>query len=96
MSKRITSGLVAGVAAICVAVPAVGLADKGGHPHSKKACTVHRHYGRHTGAQRGRKRGFDRGKKCGFSHTGTTGGTGSTGSTGATGATGPTGATGAH
>jgi hypothetical protein len=96
MSKRITSGVIAGIAAICVAVPAAGFADQGGRPHSKKACKVHRHYGHHKGALKGHHRGSDRGKKCGFQHTGQTDTTSSTGPSGQTGPTNETGMSGTH
>lgn len=99
MSKRITSGVVAGIAAICVAVPAAGFADRGGASHSKKPCKTHRHYGHHKGALNAHTR-FDRGKKCGFggstAPTGTTNPTGVTDKTGRTGETGETGESGAH
>ena len=93
MNKRITSGVIAGIAAICVAVPAAGFADRGGTPHSKKPCKTHRHYGHHKG-DKGRRHGMDRGKKCGFPGKGQTGPTGSTSPTGPTGSTGPSGPTG--
>lgn len=98
MNKRITSGVIAGIAAICVAVPAAGLADQGGHPHSKKACKTHRHYGRHEGFTKGhgKHKGFGRGKKCGFSNPVSTGTTSTTNETGPTGSTGTTGTTGTH
>ena len=96
MSKRLTSGIVAAIVAVSMSIPAVGLADHGGHPHSKQACKVHRHYGKHRGDAKGHKRGFDRGKKCGFPPTGQTGQTGATGQTGQTGETGQTGMTGDH
>ena len=76
MSKRLTSGLVAVIAAAAMSVPAVGLADKGGHPHSTKACPVHKHSGKHKGSSKGKKKGALRGKKCGS--VGTTGPTGPT------------------
>lgn len=86
MSKRFTSGIVAVITTAAMAIPAVGLADRGGHPHSSKPCKTHRHYGKHRGASKGRKRGSDKGKKCGWNRTGQTGPTGSTGQTGTTGA----------
>jgi len=87
MSKRFTSGLVAAVAAVAMTVPAVGLADRGGHPHSKKPCKTHRHYGKHRGKAKGLN--FEKGKKCGFNRSGI-------GTTSQTGPTGPTGATGSN
>jgi hypothetical protein len=104
MGKRITSGVIAGIAAISVAVPAAGFAESG-HSHakhqSKKACKVHRHHGRHEGFTKGRgkHRGFAKGKKCGFGGTGQTGSTGATSQTGQTGSTakmGQTGQSGTH
>lgn len=87
MRTRLTSGIVAGIMGIAVLVPAVGLADRGGHPHTTKPCPVHRHHGRHRGDTHGHKRGFDKGRKCGFNRTGQTGNTGQTGHTGETGET---------
>lgn len=48
-----------------LAVPGVGLAAKGGHPHSTKPCPVHKHVGKHKGAHMGKKTGAAKGKKCG-------------------------------
>lgn len=64
MSKRVTSGIVAAIVAIAMSVPAVGLANKGGTPHSTKACPTHRHSGKHKGSLKGKKKGSSKGKKC--------------------------------
>jgi hypothetical protein len=99
MNTRVASGVIAGIAAISIAVPAAGFAD-GGHSHaehhSKRGCKMHRHYGRHEGFTRGhgKHHGFGKGKKCGFPGKGQTGSTGTTGETGNTGQTGNTGWTG--
>ena len=95
MSKRLTSGLVAVIAALSMSIPAVGLADRGGHPHSTKACKVHKHYGKHKGT-RGKRKGMDKGKKCGFPTNGQTGAAGPTGGTGPTGPTDETGPSSTH
>jgi hypothetical protein len=91
MSKRLTSGLVAAIAAVAMSIPAVGLADQGGVPnHHSKACKAHKHHGWHKGTL-GQRKGMSKGKKCGFpsnSQAGTTGPTGGTGPTGTTGASG--------
>lgn len=87
MRTRITSGIVAGVLGLAALVPAVGLADRGGHPHNTTPCKVHRHYGHHRGASQGKKRGLNRGRKCGFGPTGPTTSTVPTGSTLASGST---------
>jgi hypothetical protein len=65
MSKRITSGVVAAIAAAALSVPAVGLANKGGTPHSMKPCPTHKHSGKHKGKSHGKKKGASKGKKCG-------------------------------
>ena len=93
MSKRFTSGIVAAIAAAAMTVPAVGLADRGGTPHSKHPCKTHRHYGKHNGASKGHKKGSEKGKKCGWNRTGGSGTTGESGSTGPSGPTGDTGST---
>ncbi len=93
MSKRLTSGLVAAIAAAAMSIPAVGLADKGGQPNEhSKACKMHQHYGEHNG-KRGNRWGIVRGKgkKCGFPGHGQTGLTGATGMTGQSGPTGMSG-----
>ena len=64
MSKRITAGLTAGIAALALSVPSVGLAAKGGAPHSSKPCPTHSHAGKHKGAGHGKKTGAGKGKKC--------------------------------
>jgi hypothetical protein len=66
MSKRITSGIVAAIAAAALSVPAVGLANKGGTPHSTKPCPTHTHSGKHKGSSHGKKKGATKGKKCGL------------------------------
>lgn len=65
MRTRLTAGIVAAVAAIGMSVPAVGLANKGGTPHSTKACPTHKHSGKHKGSTKGKKKGAAKGKKCG-------------------------------
>jgi hypothetical protein len=86
MSKRLTSGLVAAIAAVSMSIPAVGLASKGGVSRSPRACPTHKHSGKHKGAtKRGLKRGANHGKKCGWGGTGQTGTTNSTSTTGSNG-----------
>jgi hypothetical protein len=84
MSKRFTSGLVAAIVAVSMSIPAIGLANKGGVPHSTKACPTHKHSGKHKGASKGHKKGATKGKKCGWGGTGQTGTTGQTSTTGST------------
>ena len=64
MSRRIRAGLAAGVAILALSVPSVGLANKGGTPHSQKPCPTHSHSGKHKGAGHGKKKGAGKGKKC--------------------------------
>jgi hypothetical protein len=65
--KRVTAVVVAAVAGVSMSVPAVGLADKGGHPHRMPPkCAMHKRYGKHRGAARGGKKGMSRGNKCGM------------------------------
>jgi hypothetical protein len=66
MRTRITSGIVAAIAAAALSIPAVGFADKGGTPHSTKSCPTHKHSGKHKGASKGKKKGASKGKKCGL------------------------------
>lgn len=65
MSKRITAGVTAAVAAVALSVPTAGFATKGGTPHSTKPCPAHKHTGKHNGAGHGKKKGAGKGKKCG-------------------------------
>ncbi len=63
MNRRITSGIVAAALALGMSVPAVGLANKGGHPHSTTSCKAHQHgKSRHHGTSRHNN---GKGKKCG-------------------------------
>ncbi len=65
MNKRLTSGIVAAVVALSMSVPAIGLANKGGIPHSlSRSCPSH-HHGKKNGATKGKKKGAGKGKKCG-------------------------------
>ena len=85
MSKRLTSGLVAAIAAVSLSIPAIGLASKGGVTRSPNGCPTLKHSGKHKGATKhGLKRGASHGKKCGW-------GGASTGTTSTTGPTGPNG-----
>jgi hypothetical protein len=65
MSKRIPAAVMAGIAAIALSVPSVGLATKGGAPHSTKPCPTHSHSGKRKGSGKGKKNGVSKGKKCG-------------------------------
>jgi hypothetical protein len=65
MSNRITAAVTAGVVALALSVPSVGLATKGGVPHSTKPCPAHSHAGKHKGSSHGKKTGAAKGKKCG-------------------------------
>lgn len=51
--------------ALALAIPASGLAAKGGQPSSTKPCPTHKHSGKHKGATHGKKKGASKGKKCG-------------------------------
>jgi hypothetical protein len=51
--------------ALALAIPATGLANKGGQPHSTTACPTHTHSGKHMGSTHGKKKGAAKGKKCG-------------------------------
>lgn len=70
MRKRLTAGVVAAVAAVAMSVPAVGLANQGGKPHTTPpACHMHKNNGKHKGAlknaTKGKRTGASRGNKCG-------------------------------
>ena len=52
-------------AALAASVPATGLANTGGVPHSTKPCPTHSHSGKHKGATKGLKKGTTHGKRCG-------------------------------
>lgn len=66
MSKRVTSGVVAAIAALAMSVPTVGFANKGGTPHkTPTGCHHHKHTGKHKGAGKGHKKGSGKGNKCG-------------------------------
>jgi hypothetical protein len=70
MRKRLTAGIVAGVAALAMSVPAVGVADKGGTPHTTPpGCHMHKNKGKHTGqlknSSKGKRNGSSKGNKCG-------------------------------
>ena len=64
MRKRSASGALAAITAAALSVPAVGLANKGGTPHSTKPCPTHKHQGKHKGSSKGKKKGSSKGKKC--------------------------------
>jgi hypothetical protein len=53
-------------AAIGVSVPATGLANTGGQPHSTTPCPAQSHAGKHKGATHGKKKGALNGKRCGL------------------------------
>ena len=70
MRKRLTAGIVAAVTAAAMTVPAVGLADKGGKPHTTPpACHMHKNHGKHKGqlknGSKGKRKGASKGSKCG-------------------------------
>ena len=65
MRRRVTSGIVAAITAAALTVPAAGLADKGGKPHTTPpSCHVHKHFGKHNGTK-GQRKGSSKGNKCG-------------------------------
>jgi hypothetical protein len=66
MRKRIAATVAAGITALALCAPSVGFANKGGVPHSTKACPAHTHSGKHKGAGHGKKKGALKGKKCGL------------------------------
>jgi hypothetical protein len=64
MSKRLTSGIVAAVAAIAMSMPTVGLANKGGVAHHTPInCHIKKH-GKHSS-----KSDNSKGNKCGKTAT---------------------------
>lgn len=66
--SRFTRVVVVGVVTAALAaasVPATGLANTGGVPHSTKPCPTHSHTGKHKGANKGLKKGASKGKRCG-------------------------------
>jgi len=66
MRRRVTSGIVAAITAVALTVPAAGLANKGGKPHTTPpSCHVHKHTGKHKGSTNGKKNGSSKGNKCG-------------------------------
>lgn len=66
MSKRLLAGVTAAVASVALAVPAAGVANKGGVPHkTPTSCKAHKHVGKHNGATKGKKKGAAKGNKCG-------------------------------
>lgn len=62
-ARAVAVGLTA--AAVAVSVPATGLANTGGQPHSTTACPTQSHTGKHKGATHGKKTGALNGKRCG-------------------------------
>ena len=64
MRPRLLYGLAAGIAAVALSVPSLGIAAKGGVPHTTKTCPAHHHTGKHKGT-RGKRNGATRGRKCG-------------------------------
>ncbi len=65
MRKRLTASIITAVAGLAMAMPGVGLASKGGHPHKTPAkCGLHKHYGHHKGLTKGKKKGSSKGNKC--------------------------------
>ena len=84
MRRLLTAGIVAAVTAVAMTVPATGLANKGGTPHTKsttstttKPCppsSSKPNKGKHKGAKnsmKGKKKGESMGKKCGEDKTST-------------------------
>jgi hypothetical protein len=70
MSKRLTGGIVAALAAVSMSAPAVGLANRGGTPHTTPPmCHMHKNSGKHKGqlknATKGKRNGASKGNKCG-------------------------------
>ena len=70
MRRRLVAGIVTAVTAVAMTVPAVGLADKGGKPHTTPPmCHMHKNKGKHTGetknASKGKRNGASKGNKCG-------------------------------
>jgi hypothetical protein len=63
--KRFAAALVAGIAALAMSIPTVAFANKGGVPHSTKACPTHKHSGKDKGSSEDHKKGSGKGKKCG-------------------------------
>jgi hypothetical protein len=81
MRRRLTAGVVGVVLTVAMGVPATGLANKGGKPHTTPPmCHMHKNNGKHTGekknASKGKKNGASKGNKCGKSTTGTASATG--------------------
>lgn len=64
MGKRVKSGIVAGVAAVAMSVPAVSLAV--GSPNGHASCNSKTH-GKHNGFTNGQHTGRGNGNHCGFS-----------------------------
>jgi hypothetical protein len=62
-ARAVAVGLTAG--ALAVSVPATGLANTGGVPHSTKPCPTQSHAGKHKGAAHGKTKGALKGKRCG-------------------------------
>ncbi len=62
--RAVLAGIIA--AALAVSVPATGLANTGGQPHSTTPCPTKSHSGKHKGATHGKKMGALNGKKCGL------------------------------
>jgi hypothetical protein len=80
MRRRLTAGIVGAVLTVAMGVPATGVANSGGKPHTTPPmCHMHKNNGKHTGetknATKGEKKGALKGNKCGKS---TSTGTGST------------------
>jgi hypothetical protein len=70
MRKRLTAGIVAAVTAVAMTVPAVGLANQGGAPHTTPTgCHTHTNKGKHKGQMKngtkGSRKGTSKGNKCG-------------------------------
>jgi hypothetical protein len=70
MRTRLTTGIVALITAAAMTVPAVGLANTGGVPHTTPpGCHTHTNKGKHKGqlknATKGKRNGESKGNKCG-------------------------------
>jgi hypothetical protein len=52
-------------AVVAVSVPATGVANTGGQPHSTTPCPTQGNTGKHKGATHGKKKGALHGKRCG-------------------------------
>ena len=69
LRRRLTAGIVTAVVTVAMGVPATGLANAGGKPHTTPPmCHMHKNKGKHNGtknASKGKKNGAGKGNKCG-------------------------------